>query len=47
MISISNEEKNREMYQLLFASAHARGYEFWQKIAAIDPHGQRSFSFAT
>ncbi len=47
MIPIFNEEKNREMYQLLFASAHPRGYDFWQKIAAIDHHGQRSFFFAT
>lgn len=47
MIPILNEEKNREMYQLLFASGHPLGYKFWQKITAIDPHGQRSFSFAT
>jgi len=47
VIPILNEEKNTEMYQLLFASAHPRGYDFWKKIKAIDPHGQRSFSFAT
>lgn len=47
VIPILNEENNAEMYQLLFASAHARGYDFWKKIKAIDPHGQRSLPFAT
>jgi three-Cys-motif partner protein len=47
VIPILNEEKNAEMYQLLFASAHQRGYDFWKKIKAIDPHGQRSLPFTT
>jgi three-Cys-motif partner protein len=36
-------QNNILLYYLLFASKHPRGNEFWEKIGAIDPHGQRRF----
>jgi len=44
-ITILNEDKNSEMYRLVFASKHLRGYEFWRKIQAIEHHGQRRLPF--
>jgi len=34
-------QNNALLYYLLFASKNPRGNEFWQKIGAINPHGQR------
>lgn len=34
-------QSNTLLYYLLFASKHAKGNEFWQKIQVINPHGQR------
>jgi three-Cys-motif partner protein len=36
-------QNNILLYYLLFASKHPRGNEFWEKIGAINPHGQRRF----
>lgn len=32
--------KNAPLYRLLFASKHARGNDFWQKITRRDKSGQ-------
>jgi hypothetical protein len=33
--------KNVPLYQLCFFSKHAKGYELWDKVTAIDEKGQR------
>ncbi len=35
-----NAKKNAPLYRLLFASKHALGHNFWQKITRRDVHGQ-------
>jgi len=34
-------QSNSLLYYLLFASKDPKGNEFWEKIGAINPHGQR------
>lgn len=40
-----NEENNRELYRLIFASKHKLGSQFWRKIQKVDHRGQREFPF--
>jgi three-Cys-motif partner protein len=37
--------KKAELYCLVFASRHAKGHEFWQKIQVIEASGQRKMQF--
>ena len=44
-ILIKSSQRRVPLYYLLFASKHKRGNEFWEKISAIEPTGQRKFRF--
>jgi hypothetical protein len=44
-IVILNEEKNVELYRLIFASKHSLGAHFWRKIQKVDHKGQRELPF--
>jgi three-Cys-motif partner protein len=44
-IPIMNEEKNYELYRLIFASKHPLGTLFWRRIQRINHRGQRDLPF--
>jgi three-Cys-motif partner protein len=37
--------KDSQLYYLVFASRNAKGHEFWRKIQAIGPTGQRKMTY--
>ena len=41
----SDQVRIGKLYQLIFASSHQRGLDFWKKCSHYEPHGQTTFDF--